>query len=330
MTSVEFDNCKTAFFAALEMSQNLQKWGVPSDKRLEQLGELSTAASRLIPFTSQVLLPENKAVSEGMFGGRDLYHSLVNPDNLPNAKFPSGYEVFRTFTRQVVEKRNADKAKVSLAAASSAGKSTKTKTRSQTAKAKEGAEDSETEYDHPISPQASHASAFAVVDQVLFGVSQMNVDDDAAPKKGLSELKFKKKAKETNRVDSQSVAESTATAVKGKKNGSSKRPRTDSNPFNEEAFLTASAAEFYTTSGSIPVMIDEVTSIARQDSDFLGNRLAMTKRIYYINVELSCILEQFRSSLLRRTQLIEEGQFLTETIQKLDGASSSGLDSMVP
>ncbi|KAJ7472854.1 hypothetical protein B0H11DRAFT_2236733 [Mycena galericulata] len=329
------------------MSQNLQKWGVPSDKRLEQLGELSAAASRLIPFTAQVLLPDNKAVSEGMFGGRDLYHSLVNPDNLPNAKFPSGYEVFRTFTRQVVEKRNADKGKAAItASASSSGKSTKTKTRSQTAKAKESVEDSETESviitNGPAnelasdqvrtfnSPQASYAAAFAVVDQVLFGVSQMNVDDEPAPKKGLSDLKFKKKTKEANRAETQPSAEPSANATRSKKTGSSKRPRTDSNPFNEEAFLTASAAEFYTTSASIPVLIDEVTSIARQDSDFLENRLAMSKRIYYINVELSCILEQFRSSLLRRTQLIEEGQFLTEIIQKLDGASSAGLDSMVP
>ncbi|KAJ7478747.1 hypothetical protein B0H11DRAFT_2234206 [Mycena galericulata] len=322
MTSVEFDNCKTAFFAALEMSQNLQKWGVPSDKRLEQLGELSAAASRLIPFTAQVLLPENKAVSEGMFGGRDLYHSLVNPDNLPNAKFPSGYEVFRTFTRQVVEKRNADKGKAAItASASSSGKSTKTKTRSQTAKAKESVEDSETESviitNGPETPanelasdQASYAAAFAVVDQVLFGVSQMNVDDEPAPKKGLSDLKFKKKTKEANRAETQPSAEPSANATRSKKTGSSKRPRTDSNPFNEEAFLTASSHA--------------------KDSDFLENRLAMSKRIYYINVELSCILEQFRSSLLRRTQLIEEGQFLTEIIQKLDGASSAGLDSMVP
>ncbi|KAJ7483088.1 hypothetical protein B0H11DRAFT_2417305 [Mycena galericulata] len=298
--------------------------------------------SRLIPFTAQVLLPENKAVSEGMFGGRDLYHSLVNPDNLPNAKFPSGYEVFRTFTRQVVEKRNADKGKAAItASASSSGKSTKTKTRSQTAKAKESVEDSETESviitNGPETPanelasdQASYAAAFAVVDQVLFGVSQMNVDDEPAPKKGLSDLKFKKKTKEANRAETQPSAEPSANATRSKKTGSSKRPRTDSNPFNEEAFLTASAAEFYTTSASIPVLIDEVTSIARQDSDFLENRLAMSKRIYYINVELSCILEQFRSSLLRRTQLIEEGQFLTEIIQKLDGASSAGLDSMVP
>ncbi|KAJ7451529.1 hypothetical protein B0H11DRAFT_1927842 [Mycena galericulata] len=187
-----------------------------------------------------------------------------------------------------------------------------------------------TRCEHFNSPQASYAAAFAVVDQVLFGVSQMNVDDEPAPKKGLSDLKFKKKTKEANRAETQPSAEPSANATRSKKTGSSKRPRTDSNPFNEEAFLTASAAEFYTTSASIPVLIDEVTSIARQDSDFLENRLAMSKRIYYINVELSCILEQFRSSLLRRTQLIEEGQFLTEIIQKLDGASSAGLDSMVP
>jgi amino acid permease len=118
--------------------------------------------------------------------------------------------------------------------------------------------------------------------------------------------------------------------TKGKKSGPSKRAGRDTNPFNEEAFPTActfmtsfqfnnsgtefmapAAAEFFTTSSAIPVLIDEVTSIARQDSDFLENRLAMSKRIYYINVELSFILEQFRNGLLRRTQLIEEGQFLS-------------------
>ncbi|KAJ7444514.1 hypothetical protein FB451DRAFT_1360322 [Mycena latifolia] len=306
MTSIEFDSCKTGFLSTLELSRNLEKFGSPAEKRLEQLADLSTAASRLTPFSAQVLLPEHSDLSEGMFVGRDFYNQLVNPDKVPGVKFPQGYEVFRTFTRQILEKREEKKAKLAPPAPSKS----KAKTRSQSKTKDAAAEDSDSESVIVTTGPGNRAND-AASDQML-------VDEDAAAK--ASALHFKKK----------SAASETSSSTGKSKKGSAKRARTDSNPFHEEAFLTASAAAFYTSHAAVPVLIDEVTSIAQQDSDFLENRLAMNKRLYYINVELSCLLEQFRSGLLRRNQLIEEGQFLMQTIQKLEGNSSAGLDSMVP
>ncbi|KAJ7097312.1 hypothetical protein B0H15DRAFT_945965 [Mycena belliarum] len=310
MTSTEFDSCKTGFLTTLELSRNLEKFKSPAETRLEQLADLSSAAARLAPFTAQVLLPENSDVAEGMFVGRDLYNQLVNPDKAPKVTFPAGYEVFHTFVRQILDKREEKKAKPAPAVLS---KSKPAKTRSQSkATSTAAADDSDSECDFNSRSGSPSTVANRIIDQVMSRVSQMLVDDDASVK--ANSLHFKK-----NRP-----------AAEASKKGTAKRPRTDSNPFNEDAFLTASAAAFYTSHAAIPALINEVTSIAQQDSDFLGNKLAMNKRLYYINVELSCLLEQFRSGLLRRNQLIEEGQFLMQTIQKLEGVTSAGLDSMVP
>lgn len=53
-----------------------------------------------------------------MFIGRDLYNQAVNPDKAPNVKFPPGYEVFRTFVRQILDKREEKKAKLAAPAPS--------------------------------------------------------------------------------------------------------------------------------------------------------------------------------------------------------------------
>lgn len=89
-------------------------------------------------------------------------------------------------------------------------------------------------------------------------------------------------------------------------------------------------AEFYVNSPNIEPLISEVQSIAAADSDFNHNALAMRKRMYYIMVELACIHEQFRSSLIRRQQLTEEGLYMRERLQELPEILGSGLDTMVP
>ncbi|KAJ6561016.1 hypothetical protein B0H10DRAFT_1156889 [Mycena sp. CBHHK59/15] len=91
MTSAEFSSCKAAFLAALKKSREMEEYESPTHKRLHQLAELSTEAARLIPFKSQILAQPNGELAEGMFHGRDSYNNLVNPDKLPNAKFPAEY-----------------------------------------------------------------------------------------------------------------------------------------------------------------------------------------------------------------------------------------------
>ncbi|KAJ6603879.1 hypothetical protein B0H10DRAFT_2229580 [Mycena sp. CBHHK59/15] len=70
----------------------------------------------------------------------------------------------------------------------------------------------------------------------------MAVDDDPAAK-----LRFKKKAKDTSNTSQVTSETPKESSSKLHKSGSSKRARTDSTPFNEEAFLTAAVAEFCST-----------------------------------------------------------------------------------
>lgn len=89
-------------------------------------------------------------------------------------------------------------------------------------------------------------------------------------------------------------------------------------------------ADFYVNSPNIDPLVNEVTSIAESSSDLLNNPLALRKRMYYIMTELACIHEQFRSSLVRRQQLTEEGFYLREKLEEFPEVQANGLDSMVP
>jgi hypothetical protein len=65
-------------------------------------------------------------------------------------------------------------------------------------------------------------------------------------------------------------------------------------------------------------------------TDFSTNTLAMRKRVYYIMVELATLHEQCRSLLLRRGQLVEEGEFIADTLRALPEIPGVGMDTMVP
>lgn len=135
---------------------------------------------------------------------------------------------------------------------------------------------------------------------------------------------------------------------KGSKTSSGKRPRVDSNPpFHEDTFLTAgksltafpchpltrlsiATAEFYTAAANIQSLVDEADSVVGMSTDFEDNPLAMRKRIYYIMVEMACVHEQIRSSLLRRSQLVSEGEVIQERLRALPASTATGLDAMVP
>ncbi|KAJ6583255.1 hypothetical protein B0H10DRAFT_1962252 [Mycena sp. CBHHK59/15] len=236
MTSAEFSSCKAAFLAALKKSREMEEYESPTHKRLHQLAELSTEAARLIPFKSQILAQPNAELAEGMFHGRDSYNNLVNPDKLPNAKFPAEYDVFKNWVRSILEKREEKKAKPKKQTRASA------KSKDATGPAAGGESDAEsvivtTGPEHPANDGAS---------------DKMAVDDDPAAK-----LRFKKKAKDTSNTSQVTSETPKESSSKLHKSGSSKRARTDSTPFNEEAFLTAAVAEFYTSHSAIPVLIDE-------------------------------------------------------------------------
>lgn len=118
--------------------------------------------------------------------------------------------------------------------------------------------------------------------------------------------------------------------------------------FHEDAFLTAgeifclvcfpsvilkssllATAEFYVTGPHTATLMDEITSVQSMSTDFLNNSLAMRKRMYFIMVELAVIHEQFRSSLIRRQQLIEEGEFIGEKLRSHPD-NATGVDALVP
>ncbi|KAJ6609747.1 hypothetical protein B0H10DRAFT_2225651 [Mycena sp. CBHHK59/15] len=226
MTSAEFSSCKAAFLAALKKSREMEEYESPTHKRLHQLAELSTEAARLIPFKSQILAQPNVELAEGMFHGRDSYNNLVNPDKLPNAKFPAEYDVFKNWVRSILEKHEEKKAKPK--------KQTRASAKSKDATGPAAGDESDAECKNFNSPSAAYAAAFSVIDRVLAGVSQMAVDDDPAAK-----LRFKKKAKDTSNTSQVTSETPKQSSSKLHKSGSSKRARTDSTPFNEEAFLAS-------------------------------------------------------------------------------------------
>ena len=76
--------------------------------------------------------------------------------------------------------------------------------------------------------------------------------------------------------------------------------------------------------------MDDATSTVAISTDFEDNPLVMRKRIYYIMVEMACIHEQIRSVLLRRAQLVSEGEAIKERLTSLSTPDVSGLDAMVP
>lgn len=84
------------------------------------------------------------------------------------------------------------------------------------------------------------------------------------------------------------------------------------------------------TAPNIVPLVEEIASIAGSSTDFLTNSLALRKRMYYIMVEMACIHEQFRSSLIHRAQLIEEGQFIRDTLREFPDNPGTGIDTMVP
>ena len=105
-------------------------------------------------------------------------------------------------------------------------------------------------------------------------------------------------------------------------------------PFANPPLLLATA-EFYATSASTEALIHEIRSIAESGSDFEHNPLALRKRLYFIMVELACIHEQFRSTLIRRQQIVEEGYHIRDRLQELAYSAGpisggSGIDSIVP
>lgn len=84
------------------------------------------------------------------------------------------------------------------------------------------------------------------------------------------------------------------------------------------------------TSPNLEPLLTEVMSITEADSDFNNNPLALRKRMYFIMTEIACIHEQFRSSLVRRQQLTEEGLYIRDRLTEVLEPQGSGVDSMVP
>jgi hypothetical protein len=117
--------------------------------------------------------------------------------------------------------------------------------------------------------------------------------------------------------------------------------------FHEDAFLTAgefspllisrsegltvrpATAEFYTSAAHVQSLVDEAESVAGMATDFIDNQLAMRKRMYYIMVEMATLHEQLRSVLIHRSQLVDEGEGISERLRSVQEGPSNGLD-MVP
>ncbi|KAJ7636541.1 hypothetical protein FB45DRAFT_864572 [Roridomyces roridus] len=286
MSKAEFESAKASFMEAYKTSQELVKYHSPADARKTQLDDVATAASRLSTFGSLVVDEAAASVvfKEAIFNARNSFHTLLNPGNDTKFVYPAGYNALRTFTGVIQEKRGPKKEM-----------RTKAKPNKLRGPTIELSEDEDTV---PVGTSA------AAVDDVH--ADQMVVDDDSA-----------KPAPAPAKASKRTAAEKPTGTARSKK-ATGKRAKTDEfTEFHEDTFLTNATAEFYAGSANVDQLLSEVASIADTDTDFLHNPLAMRKRMYYIMVELACIHEQFRSSLVRRQQLTEEGMYIRERLQEL-------------
>ncbi|KAJ7613579.1 hypothetical protein FB45DRAFT_874523 [Roridomyces roridus] len=290
MSKAEFESAKASFMEAYKTSQELVKYHSPADARKTQLDDVATAASRLSTFGSLVVDEAAASVvfKEAIFNARNSFHTLLNPATTPKKRGPK---------KEVVPNP--------LSKLSMRTKAKPNKLRGPTI------ELSEDEDTVPVGTSAAAvddlvAAVYHITDQVTRAVGQMVVDDDSA-----------KPAPAPAKASKRTAAEKPTGTARSKK-ATGKRAKTDEfTEFHEDTFLTNATAEFYAGSANVDQLLSEVASIADTDTDFLHNPLAMRKRMYYIMVELACIHEQFRSSLVRRQQLTEEGMYIRERLQEL-------------
>ncbi|KAJ7602757.1 hypothetical protein FB45DRAFT_865771 [Roridomyces roridus] len=277
MSRAEFEQVKSAFLGTLSIADGLRLYQSSDDGRRTQLADVGAAASRMVPFTQFVVdeCEVNPVFKESLFTGRSLFHTLHNPKNDPKVSFPPAYDAFRKLIAAIHERRSAKKESLPKGPKKKPGP--KNGERAGTIEVSDGKE------------------AYFVND-----AEPMVVDEDSSSK------------------NAKRPSEKPANNNKGKKPtaSSSKRPKTDRAPeFHEDAFLTSAVAEFFAQGASAQQVLDEVTSIVDRGSNFENDAFAMRKRMYSIMVEIACLHEQFRSLLIRRQQLTEEGLFIRERLQ---------------
>ncbi|KAF8144736.1 hypothetical protein K438DRAFT_1782605 [Mycena galopus ATCC 62051] len=322
MSKADFDSVKADFLKELDTAQTLAKFQAPTEAHQKQMADISNCASRLSNLHSFILEDGREILREGIFTVRRLYHSLFNPDNVKSFSYPAGYEMVVHYTRLIHEDR-AKKAPPPPPVIAAKGPASK-KTRSSSKKISRTVEESDDEVNVIVGastgqsqPAVSDELASActtVSDQFLLQFRKMVVDDDAKAAPG-------KASKDGGRAMLPSFT---------KKTKGNKHARVDSNPqLHEDSFLTYATAEFY-NSANIQAVTDEASSIVEMSSDFEENPLAMRKRMYFIMVEMAVIHEQLRSHLVRRSQLIGEGETLRERLTTFTVSVATGVDSMVP
>ncbi|KAJ6540914.1 hypothetical protein B0H10DRAFT_1970980 [Mycena sp. CBHHK59/15] len=234
MTSAEFSSCKAAFLAALkslvrwrstslQLTNGFTSWPSYPPRRYSTIlpsvdySDEVTSFDRLVLFlSSRKSLPSPTGSWLKGCSGRDSYNNLVNPDKLPNAKFPAEYDVFKNWVRSILEKREEKKAKPK--------KQTQASAKSKDATGPAAGDESDAESVIVTTGPEYHANDGAS--------DKMAVDDDPAAK-----LRFKKKAKDTSNTSQVTSETPKESSSKLHKSGSSKRARTDSTDFNEEASL---------------------------------------------------------------------------------------------
>ncbi|KAJ6563829.1 hypothetical protein B0H19DRAFT_1258362 [Mycena capillaripes] len=336
MSKADYAVAKAEFQKAVDMGRQLVRLKVGSESRISQLSDITNSAHRLAPLQSYVLNEGEGPLWQDCFTGRDYTNELLNPDKKANFSLPAGYEVLRNVTKLIQSNRAKNKAPTP-AAPSKSKKNTRSVTKKSSAHADDSGEDDVVITGDSSAPVGDEASVslsiqLAILNSLPADV-QMNVDDGAPESRpdqkatpGPPANKARKTFKEGGRAPSPGPQKPNAPSA------SSKRPRLDgiNTPFHEDSFLTAAVAEFYVYSSNVEPLINETESITGMSTDFLHNSLAMRKRLYYIMVEMACIHEQCRSLLLRRNQLVDEGEFISNHLQSQPNNPGAGLDTMVP
>ncbi|KAF8169327.1 hypothetical protein K438DRAFT_1774342 [Mycena galopus ATCC 62051] len=325
MSKADFDSVKADFLKELDTAQTLAKFQAPTEARQKQMADIAAgqtlSQSRLSNLHSFILEDGQEILWEGIFTARGLYHSSFNPDNVKSFSYPTRYNMVVRYARLIHEDR-AKKAPPPPPVTTVKGSASK-KTRSSSKKISGTVEESDDEVNVIVGASA--------------GQSQPAVSDERA-QPYLTNF-FCNSARWLLMMMLRLLLERlprTADALRQtlpsftKKTKGNKRARVDSNPqFHEDSFLTSATTEFY-NSANVQAVTDKASSIVEMSSDFEENPLAMRKRMYFIMVEMAVIHEQLRSHLVRRSQLIGEGETLRERLTTFPISVATGVDSMVP
>ncbi|KAJ7062387.1 hypothetical protein C8F01DRAFT_1137379 [Mycena amicta] len=304
-TCKQYETVRADISHDVDSLRMLQKYN-PVEDQQKHLLSMAPKLARLLPLLELLFTVGPDSFCETQFTIRSGFHAAFNPNKDASITLPDVYELPCKIAKYIQEERTRRAADGDATGPSNAPAEHAESPPISPLKKRIPRYPSSAAAEHNDNPASSKGA------EVTKGVDDMNVDDDGAS--NTAQVPKGKRA---------------ASPTPAKQRRSSKRARLDLSAFNEEAFNASPALELYASAPQIAELMQKAEELlVLPDPNLHKNPLAMRKRLYYIMVEVACIHESVRSTLTRRTQLIDEAAQLTELLAA-SPAVGSGLEVMV-